>query len=315
LREKLAASPVKLQSIGVYLPSGRSSNLACTEKFGVTRFFLEEKLGVVERAVKKEEETTSDLCISAFQALQGEQPIDLQQIQLVVVVTQNPDMKIPYTAAIVHQKLGVSKSCMTFDIGQGCAGYTHALTLCTALMERLHFDHALLFTCDPYSNIVDPHDKDTALLFGDAASVSYLARNGAGYQLLDADFGTAPNSYACLQCQDTLTMDGREVFTHAVREAPKSIQNVLTRNQLTLADIDLFLLHQGSKKVVEYIQKTLAIPAEKAPFAIQHYGNTVSSSIPLLLQEPLRQKQHPRVLLSGFGVGFSWGSCLLEFTP
>ncbi|MFM7171949.1 MAG: hypothetical protein ACKO4U_02805 [Caldilinea sp.] len=155
---------------------------------------MEEKLGVVERAVKKEEETTSDLCLSAFQALQGEQPIDLQQIQLVVVVTQNPDMKIPYTAAIVHQKLGVSKSCMTFDIGQGCAGYTHALTLCTALMERLHFDHALLFTCDPYSNIVDPHDKDTALLFGDAASVSYLARSGAGYQLLDADFGTAPNS-------------------------------------------------------------------------------------------------------------------------
>lgn len=127
MREKISASTVNLQSIGVYLPSERASNLACTEKFGVTRFFLEEKLGVVERAVKKKEETTSDLCLNAFQSLQGEHPIDLQQIQLIAVVTQNPDMKIPYTAAIVHQKLGGSKSCMTFDIGQGCAGYTHAL--------------------------------------------------------------------------------------------------------------------------------------------------------------------------------------------
>lgn len=315
MRDKESSPIVKLQAIGTYLPTTRLSNLARAEEFGVTRFFLEEKLGVMERSVKKNEEATSDLCLSAFQDLKQDRSIDLAQIQLVAVVTQNPDMKIPYTAAIVHQKLGLSKNCMTFDIGQGCAGYTHALTIFTALMEKLQFDHALLFTCDPYSTIVDQHDKNTALLFGDAASASYFSRIGPGYRLLDADFGTAPNSYTCLQCENTLTMDGREVFTHAVREAPQSIQTLLTRNQLTLADIDLLLLHQGSKMVVDYIKQTLAVTAEQAPFAIQPYGNTVSSSIPLLFQQPLRQKQHQKIIFSGFGVGFSWGSCLLELTP
>lgn len=304
---------VRVHAIGVYLPLTRESNVARAEEFAVTRAFLEDKLGVLERAVKQKEEATSDLCVKAFQDLNADGTLNREQIQLVVVVTQNPDFKIPYTAAIVHQKLGLRKGCMTFDIGQGCAGYTHALTICSALMETLQLDHALLFTCDPYSEIVDRHDKNTALLFGDAAAVSYLTRTGPGYRWLDADFGTVPESYTCLQCEEALVMNGREVFTHAVQEAPQSIQTLLNRNGFTMNDIDLVLLHQGSKLVVDYIRQKLAIALEKAPFAMQLYGNTISSSIPLLLKEPLRAQTHQRVLLCGFGVGFSWGSCLLEF--
>lgn len=314
MRQLSSTSTIKIHSIGVYLPIDRASNLNRAEEFAVTHTFLEEKLGVIERAVKGKEETTSDLCIKAFQDLNREGTVDLAQIQLLAVVTQNPDLKIPYTAAIVHQKLGLHKHCMTFDIGQGCAGYVHALTIFSALMERLQLHHALLFTCDPYSEIINPHDKNTALLFGDAATVSYLTTTGTGYHMIDADFGTAPNSYTCLQCHDTLVMDGRAVFNHAVREAPQSIKTLLLRNALTIADVDLLLLHQGSKTVVDYIKQSVAVPAEKAPFAMQMYGNTVSSSIPLLFQEAVRQQQHRRVLLSGFGVGFSWGSCLLELT-
>ncbi|MFN8488415.1 MAG: ketoacyl-ACP synthase III [Caldilineaceae bacterium] len=314
MSEQSSSPTIRLHSIGVYLPVDRESNLARAEEFSVTRLFLEEKLGVLERAVKKQEETTSDLCLKAFQDLRMNNAVDVEQIQLLAVVTQNPDMKIPYTAAIVHQKLGLSKHCMTFDIGQGCAGYTHALTIFIALMEKLQLEHALLFTCDPYSEIVDRRDKNTALLFGDAASVSYLTTVGPGYRLLDTDFGTAPHSYTCLQCQDVLTMDGREVFTHAVREAPQSIHRLLARNELTVADIDLFLLHQGSKTVVDYLRQSLDIAPEKAPFAMQMYGNTISSSIPLLFKQPVCQQQHRKVLLSGFGVGFSWGSCLVELT-
>lgn len=310
--EQLYTSTIKLHSIGVYLPEARASNLARAEEFGVTEAFLADKLGVLERAVKQKEETTSDLCVKAFQDLNPASPIDLAQVQLLAVVTQNPDLKIPYTAAIVHQKLGLPRHCMTFDIGQGCAGYTHALAIFQGLMTSLQLDHALLFTCDPYSEIIDSRDKNTALLFGDAATVSYLTRTGPGYVCLDADFGTTPNSYPCLQCRETLTMDGREVFTNAVREVPQSIRTLLARNGLTLADIDLVLLHQGSKTVVDYLKQSLAIPPDKAPFAIQGYGNTVSSSIPLLFKTYARQQTHRRVLLCGFGVGFSWGSCLLE---
>lgn len=312
MEEQISTSKVKIHSIGSYLPAARESNLARADDFAVTPTFLTDKLGVLERAVKGKEEATSDLCIKAYQDLNVDGSIDLSQIQLIAVVTQNPDYKIPYTAAIVHQKLGLDKCCMTFDIGQGCAGYTHALTIFTGLMTTLHLDHALLFTCDPYSEIVNRNDKNTALLFGDAATASYLTRTEPGYVCIDADFGTVPNSYTCLQCRESLAMDGREVFNNAVREVPQSIQTLLTRNGLTLADIDLVLLHQGSKTVVDYLRQVLAISAEKAPFAIQKYGNTISSSIPLLLKQPVQQHHHRRMVLSGFGVGFSWGSCLLE---
>lgn len=314
MREQPENSTVKIHSIGTYIAEDRESNLEKMDQFGITPTFIEEKLGVVERAVKKKEERASDLCIKAFEDLNAEHTIDPEQIQLLCVVTQNPDFKIPYTAAIVHQKLGLSKHCMTFDIGQGCSGYTHALTVLDALMASLQLDHALLFTCDPYSEIVDRNDKNTALLFGDAATVSYLTRGDRGYVLVDSDFGTVPDSYTCLQCSDSLVMDGRAVFTNAVNEVPKSIRALLGRNQLTLDDIDLVLLHQGSKLVVEYIKKMLSVAPEKAPFAIERYGNTISSSIPLLFKAPLQQQQHQHVILSGFGVGFSWGSCLIELS-
>lgn len=313
-RQQSATSPVKLHSIGVYLPAERASNLARLDDFAITRAFLEDKLGVLERAVKKTDEKTSDLCVKAFEDLNTDNAINVDQIQLLCVVTQNPDLKIPYTAAIVHQKLGLGKQCMTFDIAQGCAGYTHALTILTAVMEMLHLDHALLFTCDPYSTIVNSQDKNTALLFGDAAAVSYLTRTGPGYVVIDANFGTAPGSSSCLECNDSLAMDGRTVFSHAVREAPPSIQTLLAGNALTLADIDLVLLHQASKLVVDYIKQTLSIAPEKAPFEIQGYGNTISSSIPILFKQRIDHQTHRKVILSGFGVGFSWGSCLLELS-
>jgi 3-oxoacyl-[acyl-carrier-protein] synthase-3 len=282
--------------------------------FAITRNFLEDKIGVLERAVKQKGETSSDLCVKAFQDLQTDTNVDLAKIQLLAVVTQNPDLRIPHTAAIVHQKLGLGTHCMTFDISQACSGYIHALLIFKGLMETLHLDHALLFTSDPYSDIIDSRDRNTALLFGDAATVSYLTRTGAGYVITDAHFGTVPGSCTCAQCADFLALNGREVFSHAVREVPKSVQTLLDRNTATLADIDLFLLHQGSKLVVDYIKQTLAIPPEKAPVDILHYGNTASSSIPLLFQQPLRQQTHRKVICSGFGAGFSWGSCLLELS-
>ena len=307
-----SASTVRLRSIGVYLPADRESNLERLDKFGITHQFLENKLGVIERAIKQSDEKTSDLCVKAFQDLNADGEINLDDIQLLSVVTQNPDRKIPHVSAIVHQKLGLSKHCMTFDISQGCAGYTHAMAILSTFMERFGLEHALLFTCDPYSEIIDRNDKNTSLLFGDAASASYFTQTGSGYRLVDATFGTSPNTTTCLQCHDVFEMDGREVFMNAVREVPKSINNLLSRHGLSIEDIDLILLHQGSKYVVDYINQILRVTDKKSPFQIQQYGNTVSSSIPLMLQEPLTQKNHRRVILSGFGVGFSWGSCLME---
>jgi 3-oxoacyl-[acyl-carrier-protein] synthase III len=307
-----SGAEIRIAAIGSYIPARRVSNVDRLPAFGLSAEFLQTKLGIAMRAVKDANEETSDLCVKAFADLVAQVTIALSDVQLCCVVTQNPDVNIPHTAAIVHQKLGLSKACMTFDLSQGCAGYTHGIAIISSLMERLGLDHALLFTCDPYSKVVDPEDKNTALIFGDAASASYLSRSGAGYALVDASFGTAPGTSSCLVSDGTLKMDGTTVLFHASHEVPGSIRALLDKNGKTLDEIDLFLLHPGSKRVVDVIKRDLELDASKVPFEIAEYGNTVSSSIPLMLKQHVSQKKHPLLLLSGFGVGFSWGSCLIE---
>ncbi|MBC8352034.1 MAG: ketoacyl-ACP synthase III [Planctomycetes bacterium] len=303
---------VRIRSIGLHLPSTRVSNYEKAERVGFERDFLENKLGVVARSVMEPGETTSDLAVRAFNALMERTELLQEEIQLLVVVTQHPDFKVPHTAAVVHNRLDLAKHCMTFDVSQGCAGYTHALTIVTGVMDAAKLNHGVLITSDPYSDKVADDDKDVSLLFGDAATATYLSRTGPGYRLIDSNFGTLPNSYRCLMFHDHLEMDGGAVFKHAVQEAPPSIKELLERNKVGVDDIDLFLLHQGSKYLVEYVSRKMQVPPEKAPFEASNYGNTVSSSIPLMLQRHIDAGKCERIVLSGFGVGFTWGNNLLE---
>ncbi|WP_394840514.1 ketoacyl-ACP synthase III [Pendulispora brunnea] len=308
---------VRIACIGTYIPRARVSNEELATRFEMDPAFLRNKIGIAERAVKSSTETTSDLCVGAFADLQRRRQVDFDAVRVVCVVTQNPDRKIPHTAAIVHQRLGLGKHCLTFDISQGCAGHVHGVAIASSLLQSLGGGGAaLLFTCDPYSVVVDPTDKATALLFGDAASVSYLSTDEPGYAVIDSDFGTVPNTWECLMHDGhRLKMDGRLVFSNAAREVPASIQRVLSRNELTLDGIDQFLLHPGSKYIVDHLRATLGLPPEKVPFDIAGYGNTVSSSIPIMLAECFTQQRHTKIISSGFGVGFSWGTNLMEFRP
>ncbi len=303
---------VRIREIGLYLPNTRVSNYEKAAQVGFATEFLEDKLGVVARSVMEPDETTSDLAVRAFDALEERHGLPRDAIQLLVVVTQHPDFKVPHTAALVHNRLELAKNCMTFDVSQGCAGYTHGVTIVTGVMDAAALDHAVLITSDPYSDKVADDDRDVSLLFGDAATATYFSRTGPGYRLVDSNFGTLPDSYRCLLFRDRLEMDGAAVFKHAVQEAPPSLKELLARNQLSVDEIGLFLLHQGSKYLVEYVSKKVGAPPEKAPFEARNYGNTVSSSIPLMLQKHVEANTLERIVLSGFGVGFSWGNNLLQ---
>lgn len=307
---------LRVGGIGVYIPPSRQPNRPLLTGFGLDDEFLHRRIGVVTRSIKAPGQQTSDLCIEAFNDLVRKFPdFDTDSVQLLCLVTQNPDSRIPHTSAVIHQFLNLPPSCMTFDLSQGCAGFPHALAVATSLAERFAFDNALIFTCDPYSTIVDPSDRDTALLFGDAATVTHLQRTGPGYRLVDAAFGTRPGSAAVLRYEGRLVMEGREVFQHAAREVPSAIRRLLGRNHLRENDIDLFLLHPGSKYLLDVLRKDLGVAESRLPFEAGEYGNTVSSSIPLMLASRLDPRQSlTRIVLSGFGVGFSWGACLLERT-
>lgn len=327
-----------IKSIATYYPKNRMNNEELAKKFGFTITFLLEKIGVATRAIADAEETTSDMCCSAAQLLFEKNPeLDLSQIDLIVVCTQNPDYRIPHTSAILQNRLNLSNSLAAFDINLGCSGYLYSLAVCKSLIESLDFKNVLLFTADPYSKVLDPDDSSTALLFGDAATVTWLsneAENSIGLFSFGTDGSEAESlmikgggikfpflrkGTASCGLQDKLEdpffrMDGRKVCKFVKKTIPEDVIKCLAKNKTDIEDVDYFIFHQASKYVIDSLRKELDLEESKVLCHLLHSGNTVSSSIPGVLQTVLEEEGHgKKILLSGFGVGLSWGSCLLYY--
>ena len=272
---------------------------------------LEQKIGVRQIARRGNRET-SDLAIEAIENLQARHPFELSRVQCLIVVTQNPDgYGLPHTSAIVHGRLDLPETCAAFDISLGCSGFVYGLSVITAFMEQNGMTTGLLVTADPYSKVVDDADRNTSLLFGDGAAAA-LVTDRPVWQAGRYRFGTAGRHRDALRVSDDrkLEMNGRTVFTFSATAVPPVIRETLAANDTTLADIDCILLHQGSRYIVETIGKRLGVP-EKTEFYATEYGNTVSSSLPILLAENVPETADT-VLISGFGVGLSLGCTVLR---
>jgi len=302
---------IGISDIASYIPGNRISNLDRCEALGADKAFVSNKIGIFSVARKAVHEETSDLCCAAFERLRQRGRVEPSRIQAVVVCTQNPDYSLPHTSAIVHGKLGLPEQCAAFDISLGCSGYVYGLAVIEGFMKGAGLAHGLLFTADPYSKIIDENDKNTSLLFGDAATVTYVAESPV-FATGRSTFGTRGKGYEGLICRDkTLSMNGRAIFNFAASTVPDDVRNSLAMNGLSIGDIDRFLIHQGSKYIVEFLSKALELPPEKTPFECAEYGNTVSSSLPLMLENVLGDASIRRVLMTGFGVGLSWATTVL----
>ncbi len=302
---------VGILEIGCYFPERRESNLDLAEKFDVTEEFIKGKIGVSERSVKAATETVLDMCGKAFANLIEKADVSPDAIGCCVVVTQNPGL--PHASAVLHGMLDLPESCAAFDISLGCSGYVYALSVMSSFMQQQGIEYGLLCTADPYSTIVDPEDKATALLFGDAATATLLKRD-AGLVPVGFDFGTLGKEYMSLARVDgTLSMNGRQVFNFAAKAIPPSVERLLNRLAIPREAIRDWYFHQGSRYIVDTIMKRLGLSEEKMIFDIDGYGNTVSSSIPVLLATRLKAvAPGDLVFMSGFGVGLSWGSAVLK---
>lgn len=305
---------IGVQNIGCYIPEGRISNFERKEQFSIDDNFIENKIGVRQVSRKSADEETSDLCVKAFESLQTRSGIDRADVEALVVVTQNPDKNIPHTSAIVHDKLDLSESCACFDISLGCSGFVYALNILEALMKAQGMKKGVLITCDPYSKVVDSNDKNTTLLFGDAAAATLISDTPV-FVSGATTFGTTGKGRGHLEISDRgyLHMNGRAVFNFAAKTIPEDLRLMAEKNRIRLEEIDRFLLHQGSKIIVETIANKLGIDMAKVPYRIQDTGNTIGSTIPLLLQEELDSSAN-LIAISGFGVGLSWASSLLYRT-
>lgn len=304
---------IGIQAIGTYIPKQRVSNYEITNDFAMTTEFLENKIGVLRRSIKESDEETSDMCVKAFKSLTQHIDVNPKDIDCLIVCTQNPDgYGLPHASSLVHNKLNCNTTCASFDIGLGCSGYVYSLSVATAFMNANRMNTGLLFTADPYSKIISPKDKNTVFIFGDAATVTLLTNNPV-YALLRASFGTVSTHHdALVRGNDHLHMNGRAIFDFAMKTIPPDVRNTVESSGLSFDDIDLFIFHQGSKYIIDMLARRLGLPAHKVPVDLTEYGNTVSSSIPIILEKTMDRVDCRNLLISGFGVGLSYGTGILQ---
>ena len=302
-----------ITEIGTYIPANRLSNLSRADKFGYDEDFFINKLGVEKISIKDETEDVAAMCLKAFDNLTKKVNWNSDELDVIILVTQNPDRKIPHTSAIIHGELGVKEDCACFDISLGCSGFVYGLSVIELFMEGNNLNKGLLFTCDPYSKIIDPDDKNTTILFGDAAAVTLITRSP---KLSSGrfNFGTIGKEFGNLVCgnDENLFMNGRGIFNFAARYIPGDLEVLLEKNKIAIDEIDRFVFHQGSKYIIDTLTRIMRLPGEKVINDILFYGNTVSSSIPIILEKELSNTENNIFYICGFGVGLSWSSTILK---
>ncbi len=333
---------MSIEAIAYSVPALTQSADDIAAATGADPGFVAEKVGLRSRHILAAGQTGISLAVDACRRLMQANP-DLQpnDVDLLVCVTQNPDRRIPHNAPGIAHELGLPASVASFDISLGCSGYVYGLEIVQGFLERAGLKHGILVTCDPYSRIMAKEDKDTNCIFGDAATATWIKAEPGRSETLATDFGTdgsggdaieVPASGAARPLVSLLEdsqvashdreslrlhMRGRAVFNFVMSRVPTSIDACLRKAGCQLADIDWFALHQGSIYMLDALARRADIPSDKLLKNMDRYGNTVSSTIPLLLAELDERGELAgrTLLLSGFGVGLSWASAVVRFRP
>ena len=299
-------------------------------QFGDSVADVTKMTGVLTRQWVDEETTTSDLCFAAARRLLSDLEWDPASVDAVIFVSQTPDHRLPATAAILQAKLNLRKGIIAFDVNLGCSAYPYGIWLAQSMVQTGAAHRVLLAVGDTSSKVVDQDDRSTAMLFGDAGSVTAIERDenaSQSYFVLGTDGSGASN--LIIPCgafrnkkhektpnkQDKLFMDGGEIFTFTLKAVPTLVSETVQLAGKSLEDYDYFLFHQANKFMIQHLAKKSKLPAEKVPVNIEKFGNTSSATIPLLMCDKLGDdltKRSLSICLFGFGVGYSWAGASLE---
>lgn len=306
-------STIGISEITTYIPPGRLE--VRPERYGMTPEFLAQVVGTQFVSRVDPEMSAVDCGLEVFSRLSPEMQNQMrQECDLVIVVGQTLDTNMPHTSAILHGRLGLPANCVCFDVSLGCTGFVHGLAIARAFLRDQGLNRALLFNVELMSRIVNPDDRATAPIFGDAVTLTVLSPDGM-LRLKDFSFGTAGDRAPALRCEKgRLYMDGQAVYEFVCRQVPGAVKKLLVRNELQVSDVDQFLFHQASRRTVEKLMQTLDIETSRAPFDIHDHGNLGACSIPVLLRNSLESGTN-RILACGFGVGLAWAAAILEREP
>ncbi len=292
---------------------------------------IEEKTGICSRYIAAPTETASDLAVGACEKLFVQFGIERESIDFVLFCTQTPDYPLPTTACLLQHRLGLRESCGALDFNLGCSGFVYGLAIADGLIRMGAARRILLITAETYSKYIDDQDRSLRTIFGDAAAATLVQASDqqslTGFQfgtdgsgadtLLVADGGARVAQEAIKprhrkRWKSRLYMDGPSLLSFTIVAVPKLIEQVLELAKLTEQQIDLFLLHQATRKMLEQLQTRLALDEVSLPIMLESYGNTVSCTLPILISDLRRQGRielGTQSLLIGFGVGWSWAGC------
>jgi 3-oxoacyl-[acyl-carrier-protein] synthase III len=317
---------------GMYAPARILTNHDLEKMVATSDSWITERTGIKTRRIAAEGEVTSDMAVAAaLQALEmaGTKPEDLDAI---IVATISPDMPMPSCAVMVQAKLG-AKRAFAFDLSAACAGSLYGLNIADKFI-RGGAQRVLVIGAELLSRLVDWEDRNTCVLFGDAAGAMvvgptpdanrgllsvHLHSDGTSAGLLAIPGGGSkhPQSQDVLaQKLNKIAMSGREVYKYAVSVLPETLQEALKANGMTAADVDHVVSHQANIRIVESVLGKVGIPMQKCWVNLDRYGNTSSASLPISLDEASRAgrlKEGDVVLMMAIGAGIAWGSAVMRW--
>ncbi len=315
----------RIVGTGSYLPAKVLTNQDLERMVDTTDEWVFTRTGIRQRHVAADHENASDLAFAAGRKAIEAAGIRPQDIGLIVVATTTPDMVFPSTACILQAKLGV-KGCPAFDMQAVCSGFVYGLAAANEFLRSGQCRHALMVAAEVYSRILDWKDRSTCVLFGDGAGAVVLQQdNTPGIMSCHLH---ADGSYAGMLSvpgtvsggkvsgRPLLKMDGGTVFKFAVKALEEVAEEALAANQLQPSDVDWLVPHQANIRIIQATAKKLGLSMEKVVTTVDRHANTSAASIPLALDEAVRDgriRPGQHVLLAGVGGGFTWGSVLIRW--
>ena len=324
----------KITALGTYVPPRILSNQDLEKMVDTTDQWILERTGIRERHLVDKGVAASDLAVEAVKNLVKSHPIDLQEIDLIVVGTVTPDMMYPSTACLVQHKLGIHRT-WGFDVSAGCSGFLYSLNSGAEFIVSGRYKKVLVIGSDVNSSMTDFTDRAVCIIFGDGAGAVLLEPAEAGEDLgiIDSEAqiegvggqslympgggSLHPASHETVdQKMHYIHQDGQQVFKYAVKKMAEMTERVLQKNGLTGADVDCFIAHQANKRIILATAERLKMPLEKVVINIERYGNTTAGTIPLAMQTAVNEgklKKGNLVLLAAVGAGFTYGATLLRW--
>jgi len=324
----------KITALGTYVPPRILNNQGLETMVDTTNQWILDRTGIRERHLADKGVAASDLAVEAVKNLQKSHPLDLQEIDLVVVGTVTPDMMYPSTACLVQDKLGIKRT-WGFDVSAGCSGFVYALNAGAEFIGSGRYKKVLVIGSDVNSAMTDFTDRAVCIIFGDGAGAVLLEPaeegedlgiidfeaqiEGAGGQFLYMPGGGSlhPATRETVdQKMHYIHQDGQQVFKYAVKKMAEMTERVLRKNGMTGADVDCFIAHQANLRIILATAERLKMPMEKVIINIDRYGNTTAGTIPLAMQTALDEgklKKGDMVLLAAVGAGFTSGATLLRW--